>query len=442
MTNLTVLSLTVWVFFFIIFAAESHCQSITSKFRKSPTTASFNPNDPPETKIRIAPYLTFGAQIEAEALYESNFDLNDDEDDKSFLIVPELSLAFSYDPNRYIQVFLNVVTVAEFVFEEEGNSDEYMLEIEQAYILLKNLLNDKLAIQVGRQRFEDERQWLYEAELDAVRAYYLMEGVTTEFSVSRGGLVDRDLISDDVSNRINNYIIYSSYPINEETNAGVYFIYRDDMSAENESPVFLGIHSDGEITDTLEYWLEAAYVTGKSGSDDISGFGFDIGLTYIYDTDIEPSLTLGYAFGTGDSDPENGKDGNFRQTDLQGNESDFNGAVDFIYYGELFDPELSNMSIFTAGIGIVPFEETSIDFVYHYYMQAAEADSLRNSEIDAEPNGESKELGSEIDFIFGAEQIAGKVSFALILGYFIPGDAFGLEADNAFLTKFILEYEF
>ena len=442
MNNEKVLSLTITVFFFIFFAAESYGQNITSKFRKSPTTASFNPNDPPETKIRIAPYLTFGAQIEAEALYESNFDLNDDEDDKSFTIVPELSLAFSYDPNRYIQAFLNVVTSAEFIFEEENNSDEYTLEIEQAYILFKNLLNDRFAFQVGRQRFEDERQWLYEAELDAVRGYYLMEGITTEFSVSRGGLVDRDLINDDVSDRINNYIVYSSYPINEETNVGAYFIYRDDRSNENESPVFLGLHSDGEITDTLEYWIEAAYVTGKSGSDTISGFGFDIGFTYVYDTDFEPSLTLGYAFGTGDSDPESGKDRNFRQTGLQGNESDFNGAVDFIYYGELFDPELSNMSIFTAGVGIVPFEETSIDLIYHYYLQAAEADSLRNSAIDAEPNGESKELGSEIDFILGAEQIAGRVSFALVLGYFLPGDAFGSEADNAFLTKFILEYEF
>ena len=412
------------LFFFIAIERESYGQNITSKFRKSPTTASFNPNDPPETKIRIAPHLTFGAQIEVESLYEDNFDLNDDKDDNRFTIVPELSLAFSYDPNRYIQAFLNVVTTGEFIFEEEENRDEYTLEIEQEYILFKNLFEEKFAFQVGRQRFEDERQWLYEAELDAVRGYYLLEGITTEFSVSRGGLIDRDLINDDVSDRINNYIVYSSYPVNDETNIGAYVIYRDDRSDDNESPLFFGIHSDGELTDTLEYWLEASYVTGENGSNNIRGFGFDLGFIYVFDTEYEPSITIGYAFGTGDSDPDSGNDKNFRQTGLQGNEGDFNGAVDFVYYGELFDPELSNMSIFTAGAGINTTEDSSIDLVYHYYFQAEEADSLRESGIDADPNGESKELGSEIDLIFGAESVWGRVSFALVLGYFIPGEAF------------------
>lgn len=443
MINRKLLSLVIIVFFFILLITESYSQSITSKFRKSPTTASFNPNDPPETKIRIAPYLTFGAQIEAETLYEKNFNLDNNEDEDSFSIIPGLSLAFSFDPNRYIQAFFNIVTSGEFIFEEGSkNSDNYSLEIEQAYFLFNNLLNDSFAFQIGRQRFEDERQWLYEAELDAIRGYYLLYGITTEFSVSRGGLVDRDLLTKDVSDRINNYIVYSSYPIDEETNIGVYLIYRDDRSDENDSPIFLGIHSDGELTDSLEYWLELAYVTGGNGSNKNRGFGFDLGLTYIFDVNLEPSITLGYTFGSGDSDPDSGVDRNFRQTGLQGNESDFNGAVDFKYYGELFDPELSNMLIFTAGAGINPTEDSSIDLVYHYYLQTEESDNLRDSGIDAEPNGESKGLGSEFDIIFGFEGIADRVSSALILGYFIPGDAFGPEDDNAFLTKLIVEYQF
>ena len=76
---------------------------------------------------------------------------------------------------------------------------------------------------------------------------------------------------------------------------------------------------------------------------------------------------------------------------------------DFLYYGELFDPELSNLLILTAGTGINMTEESSIDIVYHYYLQHKASDELRDAGIDAEPDGESKRLGSEIDLIIGYE---------------------------------------
>ena len=421
---------------------QSFGQTLTSQFRSQSTRESFNPNDPPETRIQIAPYLTFGAQIEIEGIYEHNYDLDKNEKDDVFTLVPELSLALSFDPNRHIQIFANLVGNAEFVWENGRNNDEYTLEFEQLYILFKNLVNDMFAIQLGRQRFEDERQWLYEAELDGARLFFLYDNLFSEFSVSRGGLVDRDLLNDDVSDKIDNYIFNTIYEFGEDTLAGIYLIYRNDTTEENESPFFVGFHSEAEVTDELEFWADVAYVTGESGSNDISGFGLDIGLVYAFDIEPEPYFTIAYAFGTGDSDPEDGKDKNFRQTGLQGNESDYNGVVDFKYYGEVFDPELSNMSIFTAAIGINPNEETSIDLIYHYYRQSKASEELREIGIDAEPNGKSKDLGSEIDLILGYEGFGERVAVGLFLGYFIPGDAFPSDSGNAFLTKIIMEYEF
>ena len=147
---------------------------------------------------------------------------------------------------------------------------------------------------------------------------------------------------------------------------------------------------------------------------------------------LEPSFTLGYAFGSRE----------FRQTGLEGNEGDFNGVVDFLYYGELLEPELSNISIFTADTGINPTEETSIDFVYHYYIQTEATDELRDSNIDTDPNGINKSLGSEIDLILGYEQKEEKLAVALSFGYFIPGKAFPSDAANSFLAKIVMAYAF
>ncbi len=407
--------------------------------------SSFDPDAPPETRIRLAPFLTFGAQIEVEYELQRNLDLDGDQDEDLSTLVPELSLAFSFDPSRYFQAFFNVKLSGEFMFED-GNKvdDQVSLEFEQAYLLFKNLLDERLSFQIGRQRFDDERQWLYDAELDAARAFFQLSRFLVELSTSRGGLVDRDLLNDDVSDRVNNYFAYGTYAISEETYAAAYILVFDDRSDEENSPIFFGIHSDGDLTESLGYWLELAYVAGKEGSNKIRGLGFDVGSTYVFDLPLEPSITLDYAFGTGDADPDDGVDKNFRQTGLQANEGDFNGVADFIYYGELFDPELSNLSIFTAGVGINPTEESSIDLVYHYYLQDKASDSLRDVGIEGDPDGQSKRLGSEIDLIIGYvnEGTENIFELAFVLGYLIPGKAFPSESENSFLTKLVIQFEF
>jgi alginate production protein len=259
-----------------------------------------------------------------------------------------------------------------------------------------------------------------------------ISGFLFDLSVSRGGLVDRDFLNFDPAGEVNNYIAYVTYTIADETYVAPYLLIRDDWSNKDDSSTFLGIHSDGEITDNLEYWLELAYVWGIDGSNKFSGIGFDLGSTYIFNLPLEPSITLGYAFG----------DDGFRQTGLQGNEGGFNGVADFKYYGELLDPELSNLSIFTAGTGINPTEESSIDLVYHYYLQDKASNSLRNVGIEAEPDGRNKGLGSEIDLILGYVGRGETIELALILGYFIPGSAFPSESENSFLTKLVLQLSF
>lgn len=394
----------------------------------------FNPDDPPEANIRILPYLSFGAQLELEYQYQRNADLDTTNDEDLTTLEPALVLALSFDPSKYFQAYIDMKLAGEFEFEDSRTTrDRATLEVELAYILLKEFWGDRLAFQIGRQRFEDERQWLFDAELDGARAFLYFYGIDAAFSVTRGGIVDVDLLNRDTGDKTNNYVTYWKYEFSEDTNAAAYFIFRDNTKDEEESAITLGVHSDGDFTDSLGYWLELAYAFGTNDRSETNGIGFEVGANYIIYPKLEPSVTLAYAFGSKD----------FRQTGLQGNESDFNGAADFLYYGQLFDPELSNMSIFTAGVGVNPTEETSsIDIVYHYYIQTEARDTLVNTGIDADPDGQQKSIGSEIDLVLGYEGEESGFSAALVLGYFIPGSAFPGDAENSFLTNLTLEYRF
>ena len=391
-------------------------------------------NDPPDTRFQIAPYLSFGAQLEFEALYERNLDLDNENDEDLFTLEPGIVVALSFDPSDHFQAFTSVKFGGDFEFEDGMTlKDDAVLEVEEMYIFFKELLDDTFSLQVGRQQFEDERKWLYDAELDAARAYMGRGGFLAQLSYSRGGLIfDMDLLNKEVDDKVNNYTGYFSYHFNEDTNVAAYVIYRDDTGPDNDSPLYFGIHSDGEATESLDYWVELAYVAGNDGSQDISGVGFDFGGAHAFEVAREPSIPLGYAFGSSE----------FRQTDLQSNEADFNGVVDFSYYGELFDPNLANLSIVTADAGINPAEEFSIDIVYHYYSQIKASEEFFDVNIDADPDGVHKSVGSEIDLVLGYEQESENLAVEFSLGYFMPGSAFGPEAENAFSSNIVLEYEF
>ena len=79
--------------------------------------------------------------------------------------------------------------------------------------------------------------------------------------------------------------------------------------------------------------------------------------------------TFGVAFGSGDNNRRDGVDRNYRQSGLQDNNARFAGVTSFKFYGETVEPELSNLLIGTAAIGVRPTPRSSVDLVYHYYAQ-------------------------------------------------------------------------
>lgn len=405
----------------------------------------FDPEAPPDTRFRLAPSLSFGADIELDYSFRRNLDLDDRHHDDVAVLTPELSLAWSYDPLPSLQLFLNAAVSRGFVLADRADridpkEDELTVELKEAYLRVGGLDAGPSAL-VGRQRFDDERKWLYDEDLDAVKLRYARGTFVVELSASRNGVVRTKWGGVDERERINNYVLHAIYAPRPWLELEGYVMARDDRSANRQDPLFFGLRSRGEPVEDLDYWLELAYVAGRDGSNSLRGWGVDLGVTYEWQVQPRPSLTLGFAFGSGDGNPDDSRTKSFRQTGLQTNEWDFGGSTDFKYYGEIMDPELSNLLIFTAGVGVRPREWWSVDLVYHYYVQHRAATTLGDVAIDAEPSGRSRRLGAEIDLVVGVVEILDRIEVKGVLGYFFPGAAFpggtrawgvGLEAEFRF----------
>ena len=126
------------------------------------------------------------------------------------------------------------------------------------------------------------------------------------------------------------------------------------------------------------------------------------------------TLFLAHARGSGDDpDKDDGVDDSFRQTGLQG-EADI--------FGELYQPELSNLIVDTVGIKF-SFDDIDIELLHHDYRQDEAAGEMRDVAIEADTEGAGKSLGSEIDLILTFDVY--DVEIELIAAEFEAGDAYG-----------------
>lgn len=410
----------------------------------------FDIDAPPQTRNRLTPTLTWGGDVELKFEQEANFDLDDSEEDDVTVLKPDFDLALTYKPKETVEAFLNVSLNRQFALQEEGSDRDRdaKLNLKQFNVTFREVV-DGLSFKLGRQRMEDEREWLYDDELDALRVFYRLWRVGVEGSISRKRLFRRNLLDDDDEDEeINNYFVIGRLRPYENADVALFALMRDDTDRRASRPIFLGAQLVGEAFET-DYWFNFAHVRGKGDfnrrrdeNDDLHAFGLDVGATYKLGTDWDPSITLAYAFGTGDSDPDDDVDRAFRQTGLQDNSDRFNGVTSFKYYGELFDPELSNMMIYTIGIGVKASRRSSIDLVYHHYEQHKRTDELRDADVEEDLPGSSRSLGDEVDLVLGFREVKKKLSFEFVLGYFLPGSAFGSDAGDAFLASMELRYRF
>jgi len=388
--------------------------------------------------------ISYGAYIESTLEVEKDFDLNDGNKDDIITNEPEAGITLRLDTSsRYKIYFEAELTRRDFLQNDTDKDDEdWDVTIEETYVDI-DIARDDYILRVGRQEFRDDMEWIYDADLDGIRLFSERKTINWEVAAMRENTFINEFLNsqEDEDEDIRNLAVITHFKPKENVNLSAYIISRDEKTFDGSRPedlLFFGVQSVGKMVPGFKHWLNAAYLTGErersADTRTIEARAIDIGGTFIADTPKEPSFTLGFAYGSGDAERNQGKDINFRQTGLQDNYYKFNGVTKIKYLGEVFDPEITNISIMTLGFGIRPTKKSSIDIIYHAYNQVEAVDRLTGSNIDRDPEGNSKDLGYEIDVIFGSKEIK-DVNIEAVLGIFSPGKAFNSNADRAYFAS-------
>jgi alginate production protein len=396
------------------------------------TSVSVDPDAPGPLTFRITPELAFGAKLNLEMRAADDLDLSDSADDHLLQNRPELRLAMLYEPHELIDFYVETELTNETPLSDGTNTraTRTELELHRAYILWHEFLVDPLSLQLGRQRFHDDRQWFFDENLDAVRLRWEKGKFSADAAVAE--VLFEPWAFDDNPRRFDEedvlfVVVTSRYQYDEKERVTFFGIIRDDQRLDS-SLAWLGGSWRGRLK-RHKIWLDASGLFGdEQGS--VRAFGLDGGIVARFDIGWKPSFTLGAAVGSVD----------FHQTGLQDNEGRFNGVTKFKYYGETVDPELSNLVITTAAFGLLPTNNLSIDLVHHYYSLVAKSDNLRDADIEEELTGHSRNVGHAVDLIFGFK-IGEKMRASILGGFFAPGAAFETR-DTAFIAKATLQVAF
>lgn len=299
----------------------------------------------------------------------------------------------------------------------------------EAYLYGRDLFASGWDLQVGRQDFDERREWVYDQNVDAVRLIRSTPSWRLELSASTF-LSDASQADEDRTNWIA-YLSNNDF----ERHLATYVVHRHEREFGADA-THVGVRAFGNWFDGFDTWIEAAVLRGDDATGaTVSGYGIDVG-GWTSMLDERAWCFAGWAFGSGANSP----DGTFRQTGLHGNTDRFGGVTTYRYYGELFDPELSNMSILTLGVGTQLGEDTSLDLALHRYDQVEAVASLADSGIRRTPDGVHRALGWEVDLVLGCRAIDG-LNVEAVAGWFEPDDALPGD-DAAWLTRIQLRYAF
>ena len=439
----------------------------------------------PDTELSVELFgrlLTIGGEVsyETEARRDSALATEPDDLDRKSLDL-ELELFYAYSDQSAAFVEIKGRRQADEKIEINESETESRVSRGEMWFYTGGWYGDTTGVQVGRQKFSDDREWWWDEKLDAVRFHYDTESLHAEIGIAQE-LAPVSSVEDSIDPEEDGVLrVISSLTwlprVNHESSL-FFLIQSDDSNTELEGEVvnrdrrdesdldaiWMGGRKQGKYRlDTmgrLYYWLDVGLVAGSEklidydtidsqnsivasvDHRDVRAAGFDIGVSWRTRFPGQMTFTLGYAAGSGDRDRSDNTDTSYRQSGLQGNDAKFRGVTSFNYYGELLSPELSNISITTLGLGFRFLPESSIDLVYHNYRQFEASDDIPGSDLDLDPAGIDTRIGSELDLIIGIEEWE-RVELELVAAFFKAGSAFtGLKGKVSTSLSIEISYRF
>ena len=384
--------------------------------------------------VKLAEGIRFGAQLELESTFEEDLDLDRTapRDRRDY----ELSFRgrVIFEGTERWSALATVRHGSRLRDDQDdGRSHDRNTRLAETWFALHDLAPG-LDVYAGRMDFDDEREWVWDQNLDGVRLVWDGLGLRTEFAVTTtlGDGSPRDEES-------TNLMLYVSNGDDDRHLAAWVLDRRAELGGVDDYPFHAGVRALGEWWPDTESWVEIAAQRGYRGFTDLGGVAIDLGATFEPEWAEPFNFTLGWARASGDADRDDGDDGNFRQTGYQDNNGKFAGVTSFRYYGELVDPELSNLRVLTAGVGVQLARRTSLDLVWHAYSQDVATDFYAGDfDLRPRPNGRSRTLGSELDLVLGSRRWD-HMDVELVGAWFQPGAAYD-QQDDAWLAKVQLRF--
>lgn len=392
------------------------------------------------TPFHVADTFSVGIESEVKVTNEINFDLDREKKDDVLVTEPSVKLKTVWEPSPNFLAYGEAKLRRQFIqYDPDGNDADPTLLVNEAYIGFRNLYG--FSGTIGRREVSPGREWLFDTDLDGVDLVYRTDDFAITGAWWRERIVRKDVLEDNRDNKPDFAYLRGDAAIGNRSQAGLWIVGQNSRRRDrDEDLLFVGASSDGDAGSGIDYWAEAAFVLGQERDRQVRGLGFDTGVLWTGKSlQFRPHAALGLAFGSGD-DGE-GTDTAFRQTGVQGNSQRLGGVVSVQTYGELVDPELSNLIIPTFAMGIRPLKRTSVDFVYHEYFQHRASDRLRDTKLNEDPSGNAKHLGREFDVVIGIKE-SKRVSFDLVGGVFLPGSAFEDHGDPAWFLESSIELKF
>lgn len=389
-----------------------------------------------EDQIPGRPYgpdLFLGFRAETKITDENNFNLRDSDNEDRFDADHSLKAEMTWAPPGNF----SGVASARFFYqdredEDDGPSSRRDARIVEAFGYWDDIPGG-FEVQLGRQDFEEQREWLWDQELDALRVAWGRGNHRLELAtaISFSDASERDRSSE-------NFLAYYSWEESDRILAA-YLVDRRFTETGRDYPFHLGARVLGEWLPDSDVWLELSHLTGYRDTEDLRAWALDGGLVWEPEA-LDPfHFSFGWAIGSGDSDPSDGVDRTFYQTGYHDNNDKLGGATSVKYYGELLEPELSNLGILTASAGVTLGKRTSLDLIWHEYSQV-ESDIVRVGSLGENTNGVGSDIGWELDLVLGSRYWR-SLDLELAISHFQPGNAYD-EQDPAQMARVQVRMKF
>ncbi|MEZ4422013.1 MAG: alginate export family protein [Gemmatimonadota bacterium] len=320
--------------------------------------------------------------------------------------------------------------------DDVANAPE--LQMRQLFLSAPSLAGAPLGVTVGKQRVRDTREFLFDEYLDGIRLYaYPLQPLVLEASFFTPVLPLRERYE-----TWRDLLLQARWFPNDDWRAAVYALRRWDSDPERGRNVrYYGGSLEGEH-DALRVWALGALLRGSDKGREQRAWAWDTGLALrARHLALQPGISLSLARGSG----ETAGGTEFRQSGYHDNSSRVWGLASFNHYGEALDPELTNLEVATASVGIRHGSRTSLDLVAHRYRLVQPTDELDTIGLDVadEPlTGESLDVGHGVDGILAVRDLLPGIHFTYKLGVFLSGHAFVDTADPAWLHKLELRIDF